>query len=488
MKDRSRPRQPVRGLAWYMAFFDAPPSAPGPSSAPASAPPPAPPDTSSAVVPGTTSAAGPSPAPGTPPAQPGMSSALVPGMTSAVGPSPSSSSSSSIAAWGVGRAVVAGYQSVQHEPITPMEAHDRLGPLLVRSFRPRQWEVVDRDCPATLSVISYNLLSNALARRCAKFRGVQWRPDPLLWDARRTLLLNEITALNADIVCVQELDEQDYDGAFGTAMVGLGYKSVFRRKRRDLVHGMVIFYRSGRITLVQNCPVPCLQGKVQPGLDHAGVVLVLEVSTGSTQRRVCVATTHLMNGGERDLKKLGQLFLLTTAVEAQLRENPAMPLILTGDFNDRLDNEMIWYLTKGAAMIPTSTPAEVFERFRLETWDVRKAVVPSAFATKAEELRALIGTLRNDLIQPVMTQPVYMSSVYRLKSVVDHIFQGQIGESPLMKLVSRLELPESLAQLKNGLPAAHLGSDHFALGAKFCFVDEVDEVEEADDVEDDQEE
>ncbi|CAO3566231.1 unnamed protein product [Mortierella alpina] len=34
------------------------------------------------------------------------------------------------------------------------------------------------------------------------------------------------------------------------------------------------------------------------------------------------------------------------------------------------------------------------------------------------------------------------------------------------------------ASLKAGLPAAHIGSDHFALAAEFRFVDEVDGVEE----------
>ncbi len=114
----------------------------------------------------------------------------------------------------------------------------------------------------------------------------------------------------------------------------------------------------------------------------------------------------------------------------------------------------------------------------METWDVRELVDPSAFATKAEELRALIRALRNDLVDRNVSHSVHTASVYRLRNIVDHIFHGQIGGAPLMKLVSRLELPESLARLKNGLPAAHLGSDHFALGAKFCFVNEVDEVDE----------
>ncbi len=43
----------------------------------------------------------------------------------------------------------------------------------------------------------------------------------------------------------------------------------------------------------------------------------------------------------------------------------------------------------------------------------------------------------------------------------------------MLEVVARLELPDRLALLKGGLPAGHLGSDHFALGAKFRIADGV---------------
>ncbi len=48
--------------------------------------------------------------------------------------------------------------------------------------------------------------------------------------------------------------------------------------------------------------------------------------------------------------------------------------------------------------LPAWQSDEVLKQFKMESWDVRELVDPSAFATKAEELRALIRALRNDLV------------------------------------------------------------------------------------------
>ncbi|KAF9284452.1 hypothetical protein BGZ68_004682 [Mortierella alpina] len=111
-----------------------------------------------------------------------------------------------------------------------------------------------------------------------------------------------------------------------------------------------------------------------------------------------------------------------------------------GDFNTLPASELCKFMRQVSALEPRVTTApwwyqdDVVRESKTETWTVRELVDPSTFASKAKELRAL--------------------------------------------LVSRLELPESLPQLKYELPAAHVGSDHFALGAKFCFSNEVDEVDE----------
>ena len=67
----------------------------------------------------------------------------------------------------------------------------------------------------------------------------------------------------------------------------------------------------------------------------------------------------------------------------------------------------------------------------------------------------------------VVSHSMHISSVYDLSTIVDFIFHGSIIGNCQLRVVARLELPERLVLLKAGLPAAHLDSDHFALGAKF---------------------
>ncbi|KAF9284449.1 Protein angel 2 [Mortierella alpina] len=448
----------------YLSHFEAPP-APSPSLPPTAA-------DAAAAIPGAAA-----PPPGTLAMSPAtLSSASspsaglsVPASAASTGPVPNVSSAAAPAASS------AALTPAQRER---QEAYDRLRVLLESTYQPRQWEVLDPGRQATVSVVTYNLLSRSLASVDAKFTGVVRQTDPRGWTARCTLLLNEIAALNADIVCVQEVDEPDYEGDIGTTMIRLGYAGVFQKRRHDLQHGMAIFYRKSRITLVRECHVPCPDSRVVKGVEHAGVMLVLELDDGRLKRRVCVATTHLLNGNLNDLRRLGQMVALMSAIEIQLRRDPAMPFLLTGDFNSVLGSPICQYVERGRLWPDQSITDDALERFKAEMWSVRELVEPSAFATKAEELRALVRASWNDVASRDVSHSLHTASVYRVRGIVDHIFHGQIGGSPVLEVVSRLELPESLARLKAGLPAAHLGSDHFALAARFCFSDEADEVDE----------
>ncbi|CAO3574917.1 unnamed protein product [Mortierella alpina] len=379
----------------------------------------------------------------------GPSSSPVTAAPSAPSPSPSTSPST------VAPQVIASAgQSASQR--SRSEDHIRLEALLSGNFNPRRWECVDPESQATVSVVSYNLLSATLASKDHKFVGSSYAPGQLSWNERCLRLLWEILLLDVDIVCVQELDERNYRNDFGCTMAVYGYAGVFQKRRRDLPHGFAIFLKKARVTLVRECPVPCPQGQLVNNIDHAGLLLVVKVAGTPGPRRMCVATTHILNGEDIGWRRLGQLMSIMAAAEIQLRHHPRMPFVLTGDFNAKLHDSSARFVSRGWVRVPGRCSDEDARRFKQEAG-------------------------RSDNSSTPLPLPP------RLKNIVDHIFYGQIGGSPLMKLVSRLELPESLAQLKNGLPAAHLGSDHFALGAKFYFGNEVDEMDEAEDEEEEEE-
>ncbi|KAF9286288.1 Protein angel 2 [Mortierella alpina] len=345
-----------------------------------------------------------------------------------------------------------------------------------------------------LSVVSYNLLSSTLAQKDPKFQGTVYASGLLDWTSRRTRLLNEIASYDSDVVCVQELDESDYEGDFTAGMVALGYNGkVFKKRNVSVEHGFSMFYKESKATLVSDCTIPFPQGTVE-GVDNPGIMLVLEVKVGQEKQRVCVATTHIpCSDCQGGLKKVGQVMALLSAARALMEKNWSMPFILTGDFNTHLGELLVKYvllgtanlgqIPKGKARRAVKPSDSLLSEFKVQTRALRNVLTPTSSVSKAdkpkaakpsevkepseaEKLHAMIKAGR-DLMNTVVAHPLHMSTVYDLTSIVDFIFHGSVTGGRRLEVVSRLELPERLALLKSGLPAVHLGSDHFALGAKF---------------------
>ncbi|KAF9274972.1 Protein angel 2 [Mortierella alpina] len=338
-------------------------------------------------------------------------------------------------------------------------------------------------------------------------------PNPLDWQLRRDLLLTEIEGHEADVVCVQELDAINHAGDFGDSMKHLGYKSIHQKRQRKHEHGFAVFFKNERITLVGSYAVPCLNSEIVNGIDSAGLLVVLDVTDEGKVQRVCVGTTHLVCNHTRGFKKLSQLVALTSAANVLMKRNPGMPLsrprlpefsaILNRGMNAFWGSLLIEYLLKGSVDLSEDFSREPFGKpssmttqrhrlrvkaFKKETWALRGLVppkasayppsprtlaapAPSTFAPKVEELRHMIKTHR-DLEDDVVAHPLHLTSVYDVPNIPDFIFHGEImGYSRRLELVARLVLPDMLLQLKSGLPAAHLGSDHLAIGAQYRFRD-----------------
>ncbi|KAF9573975.1 hypothetical protein EC968_007661 [Mortierella alpina] len=337
--------------------------------------------------------------------------------------------------------------------------------MLANEYRPRQWEQIGPQGQDFLSVVTYNLLSGTLAHVDTKFRQAGCAPDLLEWSARRTRLLHEIATYDADVVCVQELDESDYKGDFTTDMVALGYGGhIFKKRAEHIEHGMAIFFKDARVTKMVDCPIPFPQGKIG-GEHNPGIMLMLDVKVGEEVQRVCVATTHIpCNDSQYGLKKVGQVTALLAAAKALIQRNQPMAL-------RSADLSQILVKRRGALKAP---PSDMVTEFKTQIQGLR-----GVYTLPKNNSVCVAGTLQamirqgKDMWDTVVSHPVYTTSVYGLDTNVDFIFCAGIMGSPCLEVVSRLELPERLELLKGGLPAGHLGSDHFALGAKFRIADEV---------------
>ncbi|KAL8963745.1 MAG: hypothetical protein Q9193_000023 [Seirophora villosa] len=176
----------------------------------------------------------------------------------------------------------------------------------------RDWHILDEaSSPDTLSVLSYNIL-------CDKYATTSQYgytpPQVLSWSYRKDILLDEIRGLNADIVCLQEVDQERYNEFFRRELAHQDYRGVFSPRARaktmadkeaKFVDGCATFYKSRKYILLEKHVIdfantainrPDMKGehdvfnRVMPR-DHIAVVTFFE--NRATGSRLIVVNVHI---------------------------------------------------------------------------------------------------------------------------------------------------------------------------------------------------
>lgn len=98
----------------------------------------------------------------------------------------------------------------------------------------RDWIVLDETSSTTPSQEKFSVLTyNTLCDRYATTSQYGYAPSlALSWDYRKELILQEVRAQNADIVCLQEVDMDSYNEYFRVQLAYNDYKGVFWPKSR----------------------------------------------------------------------------------------------------------------------------------------------------------------------------------------------------------------------------------------------------------------
>lgn len=119
----------------------------------------------------------------------------------------------------------------------------------------RDWIVLDEiqdSAQETVSALSYNILCD---KYCTQSQYGYTPTTALAWENRRELILAELRERNADIVCLQEIDQDSFNEYFREALAHNDYKGVFWPKSRartmaereaKLVDGCAIFYKNSK--------------------------------------------------------------------------------------------------------------------------------------------------------------------------------------------------------------------------------------------------
>lgn len=238
----------------------------------------------------------------------------------------------------------------------------------------------------SFTVFNYNIL-------CEKYATAQlygYTPSwALAWDYRKELILHEITSYGADIICLQEVDKENYDNYFTPQLLEKGYEGVFWPKSRSrtmndteqkAVDGCASFYKSSMFELVNKQLVEFNQApsfRRDPNFkytkevynrlmtkDHIAVIIMLERK--GTGTRLMLANAHIeWNPKFRDVKVL-QVAMLMDEVQNLANgfaKNPSrtvskdkapkyssgvdIPLIVCSDFNSIPESGVYEFMSRG---------------------------------------------------------------------------------------------------------------------------------------------
>eukprot|EP01104_Vermistella_antarctica_P010862 TRINITY_DN2943_c0_g1_i2.p1 TRINITY_DN2943_c0_g1~~TRINITY_DN2943_c0_g1_i2.p1 ORF type:complete len:455 (+),score=95.14 TRINITY_DN2943_c0_g1_i2:171-1535(+) len=129
--------------------------------------------------------------------------------------------------------------------------------------------------PVRFSVVTYNILAQLYCRRyMSPHCSQKWRN----WTYRSELQMKELIYLNADVFCLQEVDEF---GFFSKRLERLGYTGLFQKRSRCKKDGCAVFWKRDRFALVEKHSIDYNTLADQHcdeeyRTDNVGMVLVLE--------------------------------------------------------------------------------------------------------------------------------------------------------------------------------------------------------------------
>ncbi|KAK1170668.1 hypothetical protein AOXY_G7582 [Acipenser oxyrinchus oxyrinchus] len=200
------------------------------------------------------------------------------------------------------------------------------------------------------TVMSYNILSQHLLEDNAHLYKHCRRPI-LHWGHRFPNIEQELKQHNADILCLQEVQEDHYKTQIKPSLESLGYHCEYKMRTGRKPDGCAIGFKQSKFSLVSSHPVEFFRHGI-PLLDRDNVGLILLLKPTATQSpapSICVANTHLLYNPRRGDIKLTQLAMLLAEIgRVSVQEDGSCcPIILCGDFNSVPGSPLYSFVKEG---------------------------------------------------------------------------------------------------------------------------------------------
>ncbi|KAF9939096.1 Glucose-repressible alcohol dehydrogenase transcriptional effector [Mortierella alpina] len=354
----------------------------------------------------------------------------------------------------------------------------------------REWIMLEDNSTAAsatgadaFTVFCYNILAEKYATPQMYGYTPSWA---LAWEYRKELILQEVLAYSADVVCLQEIESGQYDDYFKDQMKQQAdYDSVFwpksraktmPEKDRRSVDGCATFFKASKFNLIDKHLVEFNHIALQrPDFrktedifnrvmtkDNISVVILLEHK--ETKNRVVVANTHIhWDPTFKDVKLVQVAMLMdeldklstqwahlpvsgSSAPQMSSASGGKLPTLICGDFNSEPDSGVYEFLTKG-------TVAQGHDDFG-----------DHAYGTYTSEGLSHKMSLRSSYSQ--VNELPFTNFTPAFAAVIDYIYYSS-NHLSVLGLLGGVE-KEYMSRCV-GFPNAHFPSDHVPILAEFKF-------------------
>ncbi|CAN1772676.1 Carbon catabolite repressor protein 4 homolog 1 [Linum perenne] len=314
----------------------------------------------------------------------------------------------------------------------------------------------------TFTVLSYNILADTRATSATYAYCPSWA---LSWAYRQQNLLREIIGYRADIVCLQEVQNNHFLEFFSPELDKHGYQGMYKRKTNE-----VEFNKAAQS--LAEALVPSAQRKTSLNRlvkDNVALIVVLEAKFSNQgadnpgkRQLLCVANTHVNVNDLKDVK-LWQVLTLLKGLEKIAASAADIPMLVCGDFNSLPGSAPHALLATGKVdpLHPDLTvdPFGIVRPYSKLTHHLRLVSAYSSFARLGVGLEQ-----QRRKLDPATNEPLFTNCTRDFIGTLDYIFYT----ADYLTVESLLELlDEERVRKDTALPSPEWSSDHTALLAEF---------------------
>eukprot|EP00924_Labyrinthula_sp_SR-Ha-C_P005128 maker-scaffold_1-snap-gene-22.59-mRNA-1 protein AED:0.06 eAED:0.06 QI:309/1/1/1/1/1/3/154/678 len=246
---------------------------------------------------------------------------------------------------------------------------------------------------AKISILSYNILADIYTNK----KGYPYSPECLLnWKVRRKILEFQILEHQPDIICLQEVQHNEYVSFFKPYFeyknpYSVSYQTVYKMKTRDSleetklrpshrIDGCLTAYKASKFKEIDvefiefnklataafrnsSEHLDVVKEKIKR-LEHDNIGIILLLQSKKTHGFVCVVHTHLHWDPEYADVKLWQAMQLVDEVEKFRKKVcsrynltlSSLPILIAGDFNSTEDDHTIAFLKQSLKDLKKELP------------------------------------------------------------------------------------------------------------------------------------